>query len=33
MFLAFAASDPSKSLSKIAYPEPNGMWKTPMVKV
>ena len=32
-FLAFAASDSSKSSSKIAYPERNGMWKTLMVTV
>ena len=31
--LAFAASDSSKSSIKIAYPERNGMGKTPMVTV
>ena len=31
--LAFAASDSSKSSIKIAYPEGNGMGKTPMVTV
>ena len=32
-FLAFAASVSSKSSIKIAYPERNGMGKTPMVTV
>ena len=31
--LAFAAFDSSKSSIKIAYPERNGMGKTPMVTV